>query len=73
MRTVGIFEAKTHLSALLRAVARGERIQIADRGRPVAELIPVAGEEPADPIERLLANKAPLGMKPRDAIEAGRE
>lgn len=73
MRTVGIFEAKTHFSALLRAVARGERIQIADRGRPVAELVPVHGAEPSDPIERLLANDAPLGMKAREAIGAGRE
>jgi prevent-host-death family protein len=72
MRTVGIFEAKTHLSALLRSVARGERIQIADRGRPVAELVPVRGES-SDPIERLLANDAPLGMRARDAIAAGRE
>ena len=38
MREVGAFEAKTHLSALLDEVARGETIIITRRGRPVARL-----------------------------------
>lgn len=38
MREVGAFEAKTHLSALLDEVARGETIIITRRGRPVAQL-----------------------------------
>ena len=38
MREVGAFEAKTHLSALLDEVARGEIIIITRRGRPVARL-----------------------------------
>ena len=40
MREVGTFEAKTHLSALLDEVARGETIIITKRGRAVARLIP---------------------------------
>ena len=40
MREVGAFEAKTHLSALLDEVARGETIIITKRGRAVARLIP---------------------------------
>ena len=40
MREVGAFEAKTHLSALLDAVARGETILITKRGRPAARLVP---------------------------------
>jgi prevent-host-death family protein len=40
MHTVGTFEAKTRLSALLERVARGETIQITKRGRPVALLTP---------------------------------
>lgn len=44
MREVGAFEAKTHLSALLDEVARGETIIITRRGRPVARL--TAPEEP---------------------------
>lgn len=42
-RQIGIFETKTHLSALLDRVARGERFTITRRGKPVAELIPPAG------------------------------
>ena len=38
MREVGAVEAKTHLSALLDEVARGETIIITRRGRPVARL-----------------------------------
>ena len=40
MREIGTFEAKTHLSALLDEVARGETIIITKRGRAVARLIP---------------------------------
>ena len=39
---VGAFEAKTHLSALLDRVARGEEIVITKHGRPVARLVPAA-------------------------------
>lgn len=45
MRSVPITEAKNRLSALLRAVRRGERIVITDRGNPVATLEPVHGSE----------------------------
>ena len=44
MRKVSTSEAKTHLSALLDDVARGETIIITKRGRPVARLTPP--EEP---------------------------
>ena len=40
MREVGAFEAKTHLSALLDAVAAGATVLITKRGRPVARLVP---------------------------------
>jgi prevent-host-death family protein len=42
MRTVGTFEAKTHLSALLERVERGEEITITKHGKAVARLVPVA-------------------------------
>jgi prevent-host-death family protein len=47
MRHVGSYQAKTHLPALLDAVARGEEIVITRRGRPAARLAPV----PATPAE----------------------
>lgn len=41
MQEIGAFEAKTHLSSLLKDVERGERFVITRRGVPVAELSPV--------------------------------
>lgn len=38
---VGVHEAKTHLSRLLRRVAAGEEIVITRGRRPVAKLVPV--------------------------------
>ena len=46
MRTVNVHQAKTQLSRLLRAVATGEEIIIANRGVPVARLSPAAKEGP---------------------------
>ena len=40
MTEVGVHEAKTTLSALLRRVAAGEEITITSSGRPVARLVP---------------------------------
>ncbi len=39
---VGVHEAKTHLSRLLRRVAAGEEITIVRSGTPVARLVPVS-------------------------------
>jgi prevent-host-death family protein len=41
---IGAFEAKTRLSELLERVRRGHVYRITKRGRPVAELRPVAAE-----------------------------
>jgi prevent-host-death family protein len=46
MKQVNTHEAKTHLSRLLRRVALGEEIIIANRGVPVARLVPVSTEKP---------------------------
>ena len=43
MREIGAYEAKTHLAALLDAVARGETVVITRRGKPVARLVPATG------------------------------
>lgn len=39
---IGAFEVKTKLPELLRRLQTGERFTITNRGRPVAELLPVA-------------------------------
>ncbi len=44
MEKVNTHEAKTQLSRLLRRVAAGEEITIANRGVPVARLVPVPRE-----------------------------
>jgi len=40
MRVINVYEAKTHLSQLLAAVATGEEIVIARAGKPLAKLVP---------------------------------
>jgi prevent-host-death family protein len=45
MKRVNTHEAKTHFSRLLRRVAAGEEITIANRGVPVARLGPVLPEK----------------------------
>lgn len=52
MASVGIRELRQRASELLRRVEAGERIEITDRGRPVAVLAPL----PDDPLERLKAS-----------------
>jgi prevent-host-death family protein len=47
MSQVNVHEAKTRFSRLLRRVAAGEEITIANRGVPVARLVPVPAEETA--------------------------
>ncbi len=52
MKTIGSFEAKTHLPKLLDRVANGETITITKHGVPVARLVPVTSEAPKrDPKE----------------------
>ncbi|HHI88377.1 MAG TPA: type II toxin-antitoxin system prevent-host-death family antitoxin [Hellea balneolensis] len=38
--SIGAFEAKTHLSALLEKVSKGAEFTITRRGKPVARLVP---------------------------------
>jgi prevent-host-death family protein len=45
--TVTLYEAKTHLSALVERAARGEEIIIAKGGTPKAVLVPLADTRPA--------------------------
>ena len=39
---VGVYEAKTHLTALLERVEGGEQFTITKHGRPIARLVPVS-------------------------------
>jgi prevent-host-death family protein len=39
--TIGLFEAKTHLSELIARVEQGEQVLITRHNKPVAKLVPV--------------------------------
>jgi prevent-host-death family protein len=49
MKTVQIAQLKDALSQHLRAVERGEAIEVTDRARPIAWIVPVPSDE--SPIE----------------------
>lgn len=53
MRSIGIRELRQQASRHLRDVERGETIEVTDRGRPVALLVPVPH---AGVAERLIAS-----------------
>jgi prevent-host-death family protein len=45
MQTIGAYEAKTHFSALLEQVEKGERVIITKHGRPIVTMSPVEGTD----------------------------
>jgi prevent-host-death family protein len=49
MKSIGAFDAKTHLSDLLEKVARGESFVITKRGKPVASLSPLVSARTQGP------------------------
>lgn len=53
MTRVGVRELRQNASALLRRVLEGESIEITQRGRPVAMLVPMPRDD--DVVERLVA------------------
>lgn len=67
MTTIGAFDAKTHLAALLDRVAKGERITITRHGVPAAMLVPVNGGAPKLTHEQIVAGMRAL----RKRVKAG--
>lgn len=78
MRTIGAFEAKTHLAQILDLVAAGERVTITRRGNPVAMLVPVSEgpaltpEEAASALRRLRRGVTLGDIAVRELIDEGR-
>ena len=78
MDMIGLFDAKTHLSALVQRVAQGEEITITKHGVPVALLVPAANRRKKDPKKvaqriRALRRGARLeGVTVRQLLEEGR-
>jgi prevent-host-death family protein len=54
--SVGIRDAKAHLSRYLKLVQKGEEVMITDHGRPVGKIVPIASRDLTlcDRIERLV-------------------
>ena len=46
MESIGLFEAKTHLSELVARAERGEEVVITRHNRPVAKLVPISEVSP---------------------------
>jgi len=78
MKTVGAFDAKTHLNELLRRVSQGETIRITLRGVPIARLVPDNDGTANDPAElvrdiRAARKGVKLGKNTiRELIDEGR-
>jgi prevent-host-death family protein len=78
MKTVGAFEAKTHLNQLLKRVSKGETIRITLRGVPVAKLVPSEEsegrnlEETVREIRKIREGVRLQGLTSRELINEGR-
>jgi prevent-host-death family protein len=79
MSTVGIFEAKTRLSEIVRLVEAGDTFTITQRGRPAVDLVPSRQKgklRAAEAVRRLQAMPKVEGVSAetlREWIEEGRE
>ena len=80
-RTVGSYEAKTHLPQLLDRVEHGETIVITRHGKPVARLVPASAERARPDVRLAVADMLAVrdsrgpklkGVKVKDLIEEGR-
>lgn len=76
MRAIGIRELRQHASRYLRDVERGETIEVTDRGRPVACLVPIATAMGLDDLvaagRLALADEDALALGPPVPAAAGK-
>jgi prevent-host-death family protein len=79
MRTIGAYEAKTHLPRLLDEVAGGEVITITKHGQPVAILVPATTTTPLATLDAIAglrefrAGHRLRGVTIRELINEGRD
>ena len=85
MDSIGVRELRQHASRYLARVASGETLEVTDRGRPVAMLVPVRGDEWQDLLARgrvtpptedgdvLDETPSDFGIGPSDTLAAMRE
>jgi prevent-host-death family protein len=67
MQQIGVRELRQHASRYLALVARGERFEVTDRGRPVALIVPVQTDHWHD-----LVTSGRV-LDPTDATDVARE
>jgi prevent-host-death family protein len=60
MRRVGIRELRQNAGALIRRVIAGETIEVTERGRPVARIVPLQARSVLD---QVVLKGAPLGHR----------
>jgi len=48
MKTVGLFEAKSHFSALILEVEGGASVVVTKKGKPVARIVPFTERRPRE-------------------------
>ena len=65
METIGLFEAKTHLSELVARAERGEEVVITRHNKPVAKLVPVAAADQDAQSRREAVDQLLLGSQGR--------
>ena len=77
MDRIGVRQLQQNAAKAVRRVRRGERIEVTDRGRPVAVLIPVTHENVLDALEaagRLVrAEGDALAVGPQIRVPRGAE
>jgi prevent-host-death family protein len=64
MESIGLFEAKTHLSELVARAERGEEVIITRHNKPVAKLVPVTRARRSAAMARQAAIEALLAFEP---------
>ena len=75
---MGVFEGKTHFSALIHEASQGETILITKNGKPVAKIVAADADDDFDKAQAAMdwirANRVSLGpdLTIRDLIEEGR-
>jgi prevent-host-death family protein len=81
-QSIGLFEAKTHLSELVARAEQGEEVVITRHNKPVAKLVPLsAGSDDARARHELAVQEMVefrkryklKGVSPRTLIDAGRK
>ena len=76
LQRIGVRELRQHASRYLALVARGERVEVTDRGRPVAMLVPVRGaawDDFLDTGRRLASGTDAMDLADEAPLEYGAE